>query len=114
MRDAYGNGDGTNEELVLRAADEIVVHEVEVVNGGGTPRETRFAHDVVNVLGRNGTGGSDAHSAAGLGKGTTSFVGDIRHERDLIDAIRSGEFHAVQDFHVGRPVPYAKEPPAPS
>jgi hypothetical protein len=91
-----------------------IVHEVEVVNGGGTPRETRFAHDVVNVLGRNGTGGSDAHSAAGLGKGTTSFVGDIRHERDLIDAIRSGEFHAVQDFHVGRPVPYAKEPPASS
>ena len=31
MSDAYGNGDGTNEELVLRAADEIVVHEVEVV-----------------------------------------------------------------------------------
>ncbi len=91
-----------------------LVHEVEVVNGGGTPRETQFAHDVVKVLGRNGTGGSDAHSAAGLGKGTTSFVGDIRHERDLIDAIRSGDFHAVQDFHVGRPVPYPKEPPAPS
>ena len=31
MSNAYGNGDGTNEELVLRAADEIVVHEVEVV-----------------------------------------------------------------------------------
>ena len=31
MENAYGNGDGTNEELVLRAADEIVVHEVEVV-----------------------------------------------------------------------------------
>ena len=31
MDKAYGNGDGTNEELVLRAADEIVVHEAEVV-----------------------------------------------------------------------------------
>ena len=31
MGKAYGNDDGTNEELVLRAADEIVVHEVEVV-----------------------------------------------------------------------------------
>jgi hypothetical protein len=31
VENAYGNGDGTNEELVLRAADEIVVHEVEVV-----------------------------------------------------------------------------------
>ena len=31
MDKAYGNGDGTNEELVLSAADEIVVHEVEAV-----------------------------------------------------------------------------------
>ena len=31
MSAAYGNGDGTNEELVLRAAEEIVVHEVEAV-----------------------------------------------------------------------------------
>ncbi len=31
VENAYGNGDGTNEELVLRAADEIVVHEAEVV-----------------------------------------------------------------------------------
>ena len=88
-----------------------LVHEVEVVNGGGTQRENQFAHDVVAALGKIGTGGSDAHSVAGLGKGTTVFTADIRHERDLIDALRSGEFHPIENFHVGRPTPYPPQSP---
>ena len=85
-----------------------LVHEVEVVNGGGTAQENQLAHGVVAVLGRTGTGGSDAHSVAGLGKGTTVFAGGIRHGRDLIEALRAGDFHPVENFHVGRPMPYAR------
>jgi predicted metal-dependent phosphoesterase TrpH len=90
-----------------------IVHEVEVVNGGGTRKENQFAHEVVSVLGIRGTGGSDAHSVAGLGKGTTAFPGDIRNERDLLDALRAADFHAVEDFHVGRSIAYMTEPPTP-
>ena len=83
-----------------------LVHEVEVINGGGTQRENAFAHQVVSVLGLRGTGGSDAHSVAGLGKGTTFFPGVIRNERDLLDALRASDFHAVENFHIGRPIAY--------
>jgi predicted metal-dependent phosphoesterase TrpH len=83
-----------------------LVHEVEVVNGGNIEVENRFAQSVTKVLGRSGTGGSDAHSLQGLARGTTVFAGDIRNERDLMEALRAGDFYPVEGFHVGRPVAY--------
>ena len=86
-----------------------LVDEVEVVNGGNIEIENRFAQEVARVLGRWGTGGSDAHSPQGLGKGTTLFKGDIRNARDLLEALRAGEFVPVEGFHVGRPTPYGQD-----
>ena len=86
-----------------------LVDEVEVVNGGNIEIENRFAQEVTRVLGRQGTGGSDAHSVQGLGKGTTLFKGDIRNARDLLEALRAGEFVPVEGFHVGRPIPYGQD-----
>ena len=77
-----------------------LVHDIEVINGGGTERENGFARGVAAVLGRPGTGGSDAHSTAGVGKGTTVFQGEVRHERDLVEALREGAYEPLQDFHV--------------
>lgn len=85
-----------------------LVHEVEVVNGGNIEVENRFAQEVTAVLGHWGTGGSDAHSTQGLGKGTTVFRGDIRNERDLLDALRAGDFAPVEGFHVGKPDNYGR------
>jgi hypothetical protein len=34
------------------------------------------------------------------------FDGDIRHERDLIEALRAGAYHAAEGFNVGRVTPY--------
>ena len=61
-----------------------------MVNGGNIEVENRFAQEVTAVLGHWGTGGSDAHSTQGLAKGTTVFRGDIRNERDLLDAVAAG------------------------
>jgi hypothetical protein len=98
---------GTPEEGAQHPIFELV-HEVEVVNGGNIEVENRFAQEVTSVLGRWGTGGSDAHSTQGLGKGTTVFNGDIRNEGDLLEALRAGEFYPVEGFHVGRPDYYGR------
>ncbi|MBI2855427.1 MAG: PHP domain-containing protein [Chloroflexi bacterium] len=89
-----------------------LVDELEVVNGGNIEVENRFAQQVTRVLGRWGTGGSDAHSAQGLGKGATLFKGDIRNEGDLLEALRAGEFVPVEGFHVGRPISYGRNGPS--
>ncbi|MCL0029173.1 PHP domain-containing protein [Dehalococcoidia bacterium] len=83
-----------------------LVDEIEVVNGGNIERENRFAQEVAALLGRWGTGGSDAHSTDGFAKGVTVFNGDIRHEADLLEALRAGDFFPVEGFHVGTPNSY--------
>ena len=83
-----------------------LVDEIEVVNGANNEVENRFAQDVAKLLGRSGTGGSDAHSTNGLGKGVTMFNGDVRNESDLLEALRAGDFFPVEGFHVGRPNDY--------
>ncbi len=101
----------THEEAAQHPVFELV-HEIEVVNGGNVESENLFAQGVAGVLNRSGTGGSDAHSVQGLGRGTTVFNGDVRNERDLLEALRSGDFHPLEGFHVGRPVSYQTEPAA--
>jgi hypothetical protein len=85
-----------------------LVDELEVVNGGNIETENRFTQDVVQVLGRWGTGGSDAHSTQGLAKGVTLFKGDIRNQKDLLEALRAGEYRPIEGFHVGRPSSYGR------
>ena len=85
-----------------------LVDELEVVNGGNIEIENRFAQEVTRVLGRWGTGGSDAHSTQGMGKGTTVFRGHIRNANDLAEALREGDFIPVEGFHVGRAVSYGR------
>ncbi len=97
----------TPEEAVEHPIFELV-DEVEVVNGGNNEAENRFAQGVAQVLGKWGTGGSDAHSVNGLGKGATVFNGDIRNQRDLLDALRAGDFFPVEGYHLGNPVDYGR------
>ena len=85
-----------------------LVHEIEVVNGGNLESENRFTQEVVKVLGRSGTGGSDCHSTAGMGKGSTLFRGDVRTHDELLEALHSGEFVPLGEFHVGKPSLYGE------
>ena len=79
-----------------------LVDEVEVANGSNTAPENRFALEVARELGFVGTGGSDAHSVHGLGRCVTVFEGEIRHEADLLEALRARAFRHGQGFHLGR------------
>lgn len=85
-----------------------LVDELEVVNGGNIEIENRFAQEVVRVLGRWGTGGSDAHSTQGMGKGVTVFNGHVRNANDLVEALMAGDFSPVEGFHVGRADSYGR------
>lgn len=87
-----------------------LVDEVEVVNGGNDQPENRLALQVAAIRGKPGTGGSDAHSNNGIGLGSTLFHGEIRHERDLLEALRAGAYTPVEGFNKGR-ITYYGEPP---
>lgn len=73
-----------------------LVDDIEAANGANTPVENDFAMGVAGVLGLAGTGGSDAHSGQGLGRCVTIFDGEVRSERDLIEALRAKAFRHSQ------------------
>ena len=83
-----------------------LVHELEVLNGACSSSENLFALKVARRLGMRGTGGSDAHSAHGLGCFTTVFERDIENEQDLIRELRAGRFYPAAGFLEGSLVPY--------
>ena len=73
-----------------------LVDEIEGANGANTNDENDFALGVASALGFVGTGGSDAHSDQGLGRCVTVFDGDVRSERDLIEALRDKAFRPAR------------------
>lgn len=107
----FPNGQGTPESADSASDHPLfkLVDDIEVVNGSNTQQENKFASDVAASLGFNGIGGSDVHSAHGLGRGVTIFDGDIRTESDLLEALKeklytpgvrtsAGEFRNVTDL----------------
>ncbi|HZQ35810.1 MAG TPA: PHP domain-containing protein [Dehalococcoidia bacterium] len=72
-----------------------LVDEIEVWNGNCTARENAFAAEVAALLGRRGTGGSDAHYGEDLGRCHTVFERAIDCEAALIAELRAGRFRAV-------------------
>ncbi|HEY7268345.1 MAG TPA: PHP-associated domain-containing protein [Dehalococcoidia bacterium] len=85
----------TPEEALSHPAFALV-HEIEAVNGASNDRENRFASEAARLRGTPGTGGSDAHSHHGLARGATFMQGDIRNERDLLDALRAGSYAPLE------------------
>ncbi len=71
------------------------VDAVEVLNGKVTAKENDFALQVTEGLRLPGTGGSDAHEVAEIGMYATEFYEVIRNERDLIAALKKGDYAPV-------------------
>jgi predicted metal-dependent phosphoesterase TrpH len=71
------------------------VHIVEVFNGGSRDREDDIAQTMAREQGYLGIGGSDAHIVSHIGRCATRFGVDIRNERELVEALRSGDFEPV-------------------
>ncbi|MCH8898549.1 MAG: PHP domain-containing protein [Chloroflexi bacterium] len=83
-----------------------LAHAVEVVNGGTADEENEFAMRVAGLLGMPVTGGSDAHSAHGLGKFVTQFSDEINNESEFLAGLHSGKFHPAVGLRSGQLRPY--------
>ena len=84
-----------------------LVDEIEAANGANSDEENRFSLAVAHELGLTGTGGSDAHSEHGIGRYVTVFDGDVRSERDLIEAMKAKAFKPAGGLNVGALETYA-------
>jgi len=72
-----------------------LVDAIEVMNGGSTARENRFAQDIGSRLKLRGTGGSDAHAPGDIPSYATEFEKRIETLSELIEELRAGRFRAV-------------------
>jgi predicted metal-dependent phosphoesterase TrpH len=79
--------------------DKIVTLEnldaIEVLNGRTLPLNNNIAYQKSMKNKLRQCGGSDAHQVGEIGKMVTHFNTEIRHELDLINAIKSGQFYPV-------------------
>lgn len=71
------------------------VRIVEVFNGGSRDHEDQIAQAMARDQGYLGIGGSDAHIVSHVGRCATRFTAEIRNERELVEALRSGDFEAI-------------------
>lgn len=98
----YPSGTVLSVEEALQWPIFQLVQGIEVFNGATLDRENRFAAEVCGRLGLKGTGGSDAHSATGLGNGITLFEREIHDEEGLLTELKAGRFKAAtRQRHIG-------------
>ena len=79
---------------------------VEVLNAACSEEENVFALRVARALGRAEVAGSDSHSANSVGVVTTLFSGEVRNERELIEAIKAGSTRAGRGLLNGAVAPF--------
>ncbi len=91
----------TPEEAMERPLFRLV-DAVEVTNSKVTEKENRFAAKVAEGLSLPATGGSDAHEVSEVGIYATRFSHVIKDEKDLIEALRSGDFSPLAFRKEGR------------
>ena len=71
------------------------VHTVEVLNGGSIPGEDELSVEKAAEHGYRGFGGSDSHIVSRIGFCATRFEDDIADMDELVAALQSGRFEAV-------------------
>lgn len=98
----------TPEEAAERMPVFKLVDEIEIANGGSTPRENQFALKVAEVLGKQGIGASDCHSTNGVGYFVTVFEEELRDQEHILEQLRARRFHAAQGLAAGDLRPYVE------
>ena len=83
---------GLTVEKAMQRSAYKQVHALEIMNGKVTQKENLFAGKVAEGLGLPATGGSDAHEISGVGQYATRFKRPIRNERELVEALKGGEY----------------------
>ncbi len=79
-----------------------LIDGIEVLNGCNTPRENYFALQVAKILGKPGTGGSDAHSTQGIGYFTAVFDEVLESQEHMVDQLHKGRFHPARGLAEGK------------
>ncbi len=80
-----------NAVTLAKAIPEIArAHAIEAANGATSQADNDLAAAVAAELGLATTGGSDAHSAHGIGSGLTQIDGQPLTSAELAEAIRAG------------------------
>ena len=86
-----------------------LVDAVEALNGCNTVQENLFALRVAQVLGKPVTGGSDAHSDQGIGIYVTVFERELESQRQMLEELHGGRFHAAYGLRQGRLERFSEE-----
>ena len=102
----------TPEQAAGRMPVFKLVDEIEVANGGSTPRENQFALKVAMALGKQGVGASDCHSTNGVGYYVTVFEEELRDQEHMLQQLHARRFYAAQGLPAGELRPYVEEVPA--
>lgn len=72
---------------------------VEAMNGSDSRLQNMAASGLAHGFRLPGIGGSDAHTAAEVGRGATRFPARIATQADLLGALRAGQYEAVALEH---------------
>jgi predicted metal-dependent phosphoesterase TrpH len=72
------------------------VHTVETLNGGSREGENEQALEYAEKYGWNRVGGSDSHIVSHIGRYATRLEDEIKNVEDLVAALQSGRFDAIQ------------------
>ena len=102
----------TPEQAAGRMPVFKLVDEIEVANGGSTPRENQFALKVAMALGKQGVGASDCHSTNGVGYYVTVFEEELRDQEHMLQQLHARRFYAAQGLPARQLRPYVEEVPA--
>jgi hypothetical protein len=108
-RDGRPPFDMTPEEAAEKMEVFRLADEIEVANGGSTPRENQFALKVARLLGKKGIGASDCHSTNGVGYYVTVFEEELRDQEHMLQELRAGRYYPAQGLPAGELREYVEE-----
>jgi hypothetical protein len=109
-RDGKPPFDMSPEEAAEKMPVFGLVDEIEIANGGSTPKENQFALNVARLLGKRGIGASDCHSTNGVGYYVTVFEEELRDEAHMLEQLRNGRYQAAQGLPAGELRAYVEDP----
>ncbi len=109
-RDGRPPFDLTPEQAAERMPIFQLADELEVANGGCTPRENQFALRVARVLGKRGIGASDCHSTQGVGCFTTVFKEGLASQEQMLALLKAGRYYPAQGLNVADFRPFEEQP----
>ena len=91
----YSRGKANKPTLEEACAQPIMkmVDSLEVMNGASTKEESDFGREVAEALGLGMAGGSDAHSADGVGMCVTVFERKIASWPEFLEELCAGRYH---------------------